>query len=183
MHYSIYEYRIEIIDHPDYKISSADNVLQFDLFYLDESDFHSSVYGIAIFRNDERLKSALIGASGGSTGIHDTAVVIENDRLLICCSNAIFCLSIPSLELLWRTVADTVTCFEIFKYEDDYIVHGELNISRLDENGNILWQQSGADIFTTVDGKDCFIMMQDFIFARDWENREYKFDYDGHVIE
>lgn len=154
------------------------------MHYLDESECKcSSKHGIVVFRDDERIKSAIIGASGGSTGIHDTAVIIENDRLLICCADSVFCLSIPSLELLWHTIADTATCFEIFKYEDAYIVHGELNISRLGRNGNIRWQQSGADIFTTVDGKDDFIMTQDFILARDWENREYKFDYNGHVIK
>jgi hypothetical protein len=60
-------------------------------------------------------------------------MIIEDKRLLICCSDSIFCLSIPDLTLLWRTRADEATCFEILKYQDSYIVHGELEILRLDK--------------------------------------------------
>lgn len=84
--------------------------------------------------------------------------------------------------MLWKTKADQATCFEIFKHKDDYIVHGELEISRLDKNGNIVWQQGGRDIFTTLDGKDDFAITDEYILATDWANRKYKFDFDGKII-
>jgi len=52
--------------------------------------------------------------------------------------------------LQWKTKADVATCFEIFKYRSDYIVHGEMAISRLSADGDIIWQQSGADIFVST---------------------------------
>ena len=81
--------------------------------------------------------------------------------------------------MLWKTKGDEATCFEIFKYQDSYIVHGEMEITRLDRNGNIQWQQSGADIFTTLDGQDNFKLTDDYIIATDWQNRIYKFGYGG----
>jgi len=110
---------------------------------------------------------------------HKNAVILEDKRFLICCSDSIFCLSIPDLTLLWRTRADEATCFEIFKYQDSYIVHGELEISRLDQDGKITWKQGGADIFVTSDGRSGFEMTDDYIIAKDFQNRTYKFDYSG----
>jgi len=44
------------------------------------------------------------------------------------------------------------------------------------------WQQSGADIFTTLEGKNNFIITDNYILATDWENRKYKFKFDGRLI-
>ena len=129
------------------------------------------------------MTSAVIGTTGGGTEIGKNSTIIEDDRFLICCSDSVFCLSIPDLALLWRRQADEATCFEIFKYQDSYIVHCELNISRLNKNGEVLWQQSGADIFTTLDGKNDFIITENYILATDWENRQYKFDFNGTELQ
>lgn len=83
----------------------------------------------------------------------------------------------------WKTEADDATCFEIFKYEDSYIVHGELAITRLNRNGEILWQQSGRDIFTTPNGKDDFTLKDNYVYATDWEGNRYVLDCrNGDVI-
>ena len=58
------------------------------------------------------------------------------------------------MNLKWNTQADEVTCFQIYVLQEDYIIHGELEISRIDKNGNIKWQYSGADIFVTSDGEE-----------------------------
>ncbi len=182
-HYTTDKYRIDIYTDQTFTEGSADNVNQYDFVYLDKSGYiFPSVFGIKVFQDDTLIKSAVIGSIGGGTGIHDTSTIIENDRLLICCSDTIFCLSIPDLTLLWRTQADQATCFEIYKYQDSYIIHGELEISRLDKYGKILWQQSGADIFTTLDGKDNFVITDNYILVTDWENRKYKFDFNGQSI-
>lgn len=182
-HYTTDKYRIDIYADQTFTEGSADNVEQYDFVYFDKSEYDfPSVVGIKIFQDDTLIKSAVIGSIGGGTAIHDTSTIIEKDRLLVCCSDTIFCLSIPDLTLLWRTQADQATCFEIYKYQDSYIIHGELEISRLDKDRKILWQQSGADIFTTLDGKDNFGITDNYILATDWEYRKYKFDFNGQSI-
>jgi len=152
-------------------------------FRYDADEYCSSYMQIGIYKGEEILKTVLLGSEGGGTGVHETSFIIEPDRVLICCSNSVFCLSIADLNLLWRTRADSATCFEIFNYEDGYIVHGELEISRLGRDGAILWQQSGADIFTTSEGgKNDFLITGNYILATDWHNRKYKFDFDGNII-
>ena len=157
--YTIENYQIEIYEDYTFTEDSADNVNQYDFVYGDKSECHfSSVFGIKIFQDYQFLKSAVIR------------------------SDTIFCLSIPDLNLLWHTKADTGTCFEIYKYQDSYIVHGELEISRLDRDGKILWQKIGSDIFTTLDGEDNFVLTDNYILATDWENNKYKFDYNGKSV-
>ena len=182
-HYTTEKYRIDIYADQAFTEDSADNVNKYDFVYFDKSEYYfPTVFGVKTFQNDTLIKSAVIGSIGGGAGIHETSTIIENDRLLVCCSNTIFCLSIPDLTLLWRTQADQTACFQIFKLQSDYLVHGELQISRLNKDGKIIWQFSGADIFTTSDGKENFIITDNYILATDWENRKYKIDFNGQLI-
>jgi hypothetical protein len=184
MNFEIGKYIIELEVDETYTRNSTDNVNDYSKVYFDESKYKfPTKIGLRLFENGNLYQSAIIGSIGGRTGIHENSQIIEEDRLLVCCSDSIFCISIPELELIWKTQADQATCFEIFKYRDSYIVHGELEISRLDYNGKILWQQSGADIFTTEEGIDDFEITELYIRVTDWENRTYKFDFDGKTID
>ena len=68
-------------------------------------------------------------------------------------------------------------------HKDSYIVHGELAISRINRNGNIMWRKSGADIFTTPEGIDTFIIAKDYILATDWGYKKHKINFDGEVLD
>ncbi len=179
--YKIGKYIIEIFTDETYEVDSAENINEYDFEYLEaDNKYNSTFIGIKLYENEELKKSILIGSEGGNTGINENSKIIEENRILICCADKIFCLSFPELNILWKTKADEMTCFEIFKKDNFYIVHGELEISKLDENGKILWQKGGADIFTTISGKNDFELKEKYIIATDWENRIYKFDYDGN---
>jgi len=168
----------------DYSHHSVDNINHYDFFYSSENAGYTTQIGIRTFKDDALLKSALISAGGGGTGIHKTSFICEEDRIVLCCSDSVFCLSIPQLNLLWSTKADFATCFQIFSLGTDYIVHGELEITRLGKDGNIIWQRGGADIFTTINfNEDNFSVGNGFILVTDWGNRKYIFDFDGNLIE
>lgn len=173
-------YEIDIDYHPTYKSGSADNLFKFDFEYLEKSA--STIFGIKILENEVCLKSAVISAEGGETGVHNSALVLEENRLILCCGNKIFCLSIPDLKLLWKTKVDDFTCFQIFAHQETYIVHGEINISRITHDGMILWQYSGEDIFMNMDdGIECELK-EDYIIASDFNNKVYKISYDGKCL-
>jgi outer membrane protein assembly factor BamB len=125
----------------------------------------------------------LIAGEGGVTGIHDTSMIIEEDKLLICCCDSVFCLNLPNLEINWQIKADWATCFQIFKLEETYLIHGELTISRIDKNGEILWQFGGRDIFVSGDGTGIFEIHSDHILVSDWTETVYKLDFDGKLID
>ena len=53
-------------------------------------------------------------------------------------------------------ISNYPTAFEIFKIENGFIIHGELEITRIDNDGKVIWQNGGADIFVSQNGNDDF---------------------------
>ncbi|GGK76334.1 hypothetical protein ACD591_06040 [Rufibacter glacialis] len=176
---------IEVFDDPIYKLDSADNNSNYAKHYLGSGarEFPTSKHGIRIYKEEEEISSCIIIGSGGATGIQEQSSIIENDNILICCCDTVFCLALPDLELKWKTQADQATCFGIYKIQDGFIVHGEIEISRLDNLGNIKWSFGGADIFVSIDGEESFKLEPDHIELTDFYNRKYKIDFEGNPIQ
>ncbi|MBE9577220.1 hypothetical protein [Flavobacterium proteolyticum] len=173
---------ISIFSDSAYSLDSTDNLNNYDKKYFDESDYiFPSIYTIKVAKNGEEF-SAVIGSEGGATAASNTSVIVDNNKLFMCCGDSVYCLSLPELNLNWKTKADMITCFELFKIDNFFIVHGELQISRLSLEGVIEWQQSGKDIFVTPNGKNDFEIKNGIIIAKDCDNDEYKFDFEGNVI-
>jgi hypothetical protein len=112
----------------------------------------------------------------GQTAIHSRSSVLDGNSFLICCADSIFCLTLPDLNLDWITKADHATCFGIYKYQESYIVHGELEITRLDKRGRKIWQFSGSDIFTTATGQGDFKLNGNIIEVINWNSIKFTID-------
>lgn len=178
------DFQIKLFDENDYKIYSEDNWFSYDKILLNEDAYRpTSLVGIQLACDKVILKSSLIGATGGRTGVHEQSFTVNGSLFSICCSDSIFCFDLTSLSLNWVTKADDATCFGIYNYRDDFIVHGEMQITRLSNHGEILWQQIGRDIFTTVEGENVFTINEENILVKDWENNDYKIDFDGRLID
>jgi hypothetical protein len=143
-------YTIEVFDdRTGYDPRSADNVSSYDRAYP-LSDYISSTHGIRVMTETRQIASAVLCAGGGASGVHECSALIHENSLLIAVGPFVVRLSIPSLDLLWSVETDDATCFGVHRISDssDFISHGELSISRVTEDGQVLWSQSGADIFT-----------------------------------
>jgi len=159
---------------------SSDNINPYQLVYLEDSDYRQEQIAIRVNDNNVIINTAIISAGLG--GIWPNVAIAEKDRIVFCCGKNITCLSIPELKLLWQTKSNDSVCFCIYPYQNSYIIHGEMNISRIDENGNLIWQQSGGDIFVNLQTGNNFLLTEDCIFAIDFNNNHYKFAYDGKII-
>ncbi len=172
-------YMIGLTNDTQYDPNSSDNLIAYKKSYnsqVFEEYRYSSRHGIFVFSGSEVENLACVCAWGGATSIHPTCAVVEGQHILLCCGDSIFNLTIPELDLSWSAKVDLATCFEIFRHSDGYIVHGELEISKLKEDGSIAWQFSGSDIFTTLTGKNDFVLNGDIIHAIDWNGLEYTLD-------
>lgn len=137
---------------------------------------------ICIFEEDKELKSLFIEEKMPSIITADL-VLIDEDKLLVGCSNILYCFHLPSLDLLWKTQTDEVVNFKIYKINGGYLTHGELNITKISPNGEKLWEFSGADIWVSVDeGEEVVIFEKDYILLRDFTGDKYKIDYNGNPI-
>lgn len=179
------DFTIELFDDSSYVVNSIDSPTQYDVVYngdnYDGQDFPAK-HAIKVFKGRQHIKSAILLGAGGATGISSDAAFVDNENLIIRCSNQVFSLTLPELSKNWQVKADWVTCFSIHKYQDTYIVHGEMSISRIDRMGKILWSHGGADIFVCLYEGSPFEMHEDFISMTDFNGSKYKIDYDGNSI-
>ena len=80
--------------------------------------------------------------------------------------------------------ADMATCFGIYKADNGLFTHGEISVTRLGTDGQIVWQTGLRDIIVTIDSdKDSFIMHEDYIELEDFNRNNYKLDFNGKFIE
>lgn len=175
---------IKFFDEADYRFDSMDNIKTYNKTFIsgDKSALTSQI-GIEVFEDDELKSSCIIGSEGGGTGITGNTTLISYGGLVICCSNTVFKLTLPDLNLEWKTISDSATCFGIHYLDNDYVVHGELEITRLDKDGKIVWQKGGRDIWTTAEGINDFTVYDDYIIATTWTYNRYKYDFDGKLLE
>ena len=181
------DYRICIFDETDCIRNPANSELEYSYIHINKVDkgcLNVTKHGINVLKDDRIVGSALVISSGGATCVHPGSAIIDNNSVLICCADSIFCLGLPHLNLLWQTKADLATCFGIYRYQDLYVVHGELEISCLTRNGKIRWSVGGKDIFVTLTGEDDFKIIEGFIYVKDWNNRVYRIDVStGKILE
>lgn len=181
------DYSIDIFDDPTYSINSTDNTSQYDKIYYygstNEDRFYpTSKHGIRIKRTDSDFTSALICEIGVATGINKNSFLVADDNLLICCCDKIYSLKLPDLSFNWRKRLDHETCIGIYPFDIDFIIHGELKITRIDKDGNERWTFGARDIFVTPDGKNSFAIQGDKILLMDWEGYNYILDKNGVEI-
>ena len=174
---------IEVFDDSAYSPGSRDNPRHYNREYqLDDRLYKpSSIHAVRVLSDDSEVATCILLASGGATSIHDHSGVIHDDSLILAVGPFIVSLSLPTLELNWKTQSDYATCFGVYHSEKHhcYISHGELEVARVSYTGKIDWVQSGADIFTNG-----FIVTDDSIKAIDFRNDAYEWNIeDGRLVK
>lgn len=142
----------------------------------------SSKHGIRITENGIEKCSALLLESGGTNGISANSFLIKSDRIFICCSDQIYSLNLADLSANWRNSYDCATCFGIYEFKNDFLIHGETQVSRINENGEIIWIFSARDIFVNPDGKTEFKIVENGIELIDWQGYKYELNADGKIL-
>jgi hypothetical protein len=178
------DYAIEMTDDPSYSFGSPDNPRTYAHEYPLESDYRpSSTHGLACIRDGETRGSAVLGASGGGTRVHERSCVLLDDRCIVAVGDRVVALAFPDLTLLWETKADSATCFGLHLTADEkhVVVHGELEISKLTVDGHKEWAFAGRDIFTG----EC-VVAERAVLVTDFNGEQYSIDLQrgsGSIVE
>ncbi|KRD59257.1 hypothetical protein ASE40_13850 [Flavobacterium sp. Root935] len=181
-------FEIEVFDDQNYTLNSPENSFHYQKVYFEgkyqEKNFYStSKHAIVIKKNEAEISSAIICATGGATGIYENSFIIEDKKIWIRVCNTLYCLQIPSLEIVWHKEFDFATNFGIYKLEKDFIIYGEVEIFRITKEGEIVWRFGGRDIWVNLEGKNPFNIESDKIRLIDFESNEYVLDFNGKQIE
>lgn len=166
---------VTLIDEAAYTLGSADNVRRYPKEIV-AGKVGWSFHGIKL---GDELRAVVTG-DGAPTEVHAHSAVVWHDQLVVAVGNHCVCLSLPDLGELWSREVDMATCFGVHLSPDGeaLISHGELSISRLSREGQVLWDRGGRDIFTGDFG-----LAPDHISVEDFNGDRYQFSYDGKLIE
>jgi hypothetical protein len=177
------DFVIELIDDKYHTLNSVDNINTYTkTCSRDTTSRINSQHGIKVSENNIEISSALVCSDGLSTTVHSTSYFIKNDIIFLCCGKHLYALDIPTLQIKWFKELDPATCFEIYPFEDDFIIHGEITISRITALGEIKWEFSARDIFVNLNGHKEFEIINGQIKIIDFENYEYILDGNGKII-
>ncbi|TFF35974.1 hypothetical protein [Mucilaginibacter psychrotolerans] len=180
------DFDIEVVDDDNFDPTSVDNYHKYNyVFSVDEGNdryrYHSK-HGVRVSQYGEEIASAVVLGGKGRTLVSENAFIIDNDLILICCSNLVYALHLPLLSLSWQKELDFATCFGIYKFRNDFLVHGELEISRVSADGIIKWQFGARDIFVGRERRKGFEIIGNTIRLVDFEGYEYVLDENGKII-
>jgi hypothetical protein len=163
---------LELVNEATFTPRSTDNVRSYNREYVLDVRGGSSRHGIVCRSMERVLGSAIVIAGGGCSGVHPRSMIARRRRCYIAVGDHVLCLKIPDFELIWKTKADPATVFGLYSLpnEDGLVVHGELEVSRLTMNGDLVWSKSGADIFSGA-----FTLTETHAEVEDFGNRRYRF--------
>ncbi|MFC4309373.1 hypothetical protein ACFPN2_09800 [Steroidobacter flavus] len=168
---------VEIINEPAHTFCSADNVRSYPVEHnltVDSRPF--SIHGLIL--NGAPL--AVFGRGGGPSSVHQHSGVYVDSSLYLAVGDCVVCVELKPFRFQWMLETDSATCFGIHfdTHHQALISHGELEISRFSNDGRLLWNASGADIFTGE-----FSLHPQYVQAIDWNDRVYRFRYeDGGLV-
>ena len=163
---------IELIDESTYSFGSTDNARSYPFAKnLAPQVRSSSVHGLLL--NGEPL--AVFANGGGASAVHEHSGVYVNGSLYIAVGDSVVCLNPSPFQYKWSLQVDSATCFGVY-YQGHHhalISHGELEIARISEDGQLLWSASGADVFS-----EGFSLLPHFIEVVDFNGQTYRFQYE-----
>ena len=171
---------VELTNDTLFDPTSADNVVNYKKVYgYLPNTWASAAHAIKVRLQDIEIASAIVFGYGGATTVHERSFIITADIFLLNCGDSVYSLNLPDLGINWHKKMDLATCLEIYQFKDDFIMHGELDITRFDKNGLVKWVFSGNDIFVSPDSKNDFTIKGENIIAKDFCDNVYVLNGDG----
>ncbi len=177
MYLSNKNFTAEISFDDTYTVNSADNVTKYDKV-LDPMGI-KEYYKFLRIAIKHKGETRLIGLICRFL-TYESCAVLRDDDLVILSEDYLLSLDLKKCEIAAVQKLDIFeSTFGIYPYKEDFIIHGELDISRVDKDFKLLWQVDGEDIFVTLDSTLPFEMNDNGITARDFLGNVYSIGYDG----
>lgn len=179
---------ITISEDKSYRINEGYNKSKYDFEYYSGDCLHNYESGfyeqcsIKISEDNNFIRSVILHSFGGNTFKEKDFFIVENDNIIILIGNSLFCLELSTLKKVWTVECDESLCFGVYGFDDGYITHGEVVISKINKEGRLEWKFYGRDIFVTPEDKENFFVSKNIISVTDWVNNVYLIDVNGKEI-
>ncbi len=166
------------VDVPDHWLPRVEHRYKYSALYVlgDAEDMdisYSPQCGVILSGTEGECATCIIRSSGYSLYLATQSVVASQEHLVLAIGDRICCLAIPTLALQWSTKVDTSCCFAVYASPDHkgFISHGELEITKVDVSGKVVWSVSGGDVFSGE-----FAILADHVAATDWNSYKYRIE-------
>ena len=168
---------IKEIQYGDLKAGSYHQILNPSNYMNDEL---TKVFSILIDLYDHDILLATIGSH--LSDIKECAV-LDGHSLIIMMNEQFFKINVLDGTLIdYKALGVFGSNFALFKIDNGYVVHGEIDILFLSENFEKTASFSGRDIFVSISGKKAFTLTKDTVQLFDFEDNYYEIDFDGKII-
>ncbi len=149
-----------------------------------------SILKLNILDNSGELRTCFINGIDGGSYLHKSneeensqSIKIDGDDLILSLGFTFLSIDLSKLILNWKIRPDIAEIFEFYDFQNDYLLRGEMQIHRIDKQGNIKWSYSGRDIWVNMDGKPEVQIEDNAIRLLDFESNEYLIDFNGKTLE
>ena len=175
--------KITIKQDSTYTIGSVDNK-PYDIimnpFRYTRNDYTKTM---EIVIQNEILEETRIALIGSLYGHESNCAVLKDRELVVLIDKDIFIINIDEYKLVkYKKIDCFGNNFAIYLVNNGYIIHGEIEVLKLDYEFDKIWKFTGADIFVTQDNKLPFLIDGDRIKIYDWNGTYYEIDLDGKLI-
>lgn len=99
-----HDYAVQLYNEYSYYQFSADNAIHYHKrhFGAGSQEVPTSWIGVKMVKDDREIDNCIILATGGATTVHRSSTLIDNDKLVCCCGDSVFCLQLPGLGYFGR---------------------------------------------------------------------------------
>ena len=109
--------------------------------------------------------------------------ILEGDILTVLQNDYISQIDLVTVQVVAGYKVDVFgTTFAIYRMPDGYLIYGEIEIIKLDNNFKLVWKFSSRDIFVSTSDKNAFELTEQSIKLYDFEDNFYELDFDGNII-
>lgn len=162
-----------------YSLNSSDNIIEYDIVhnlleYVDKDNYYKVLSISIAFIDNKSIKIALIGDKNS----YPVDCALLEDNILSVLQNKIITqidinngniINVIELNNNWINNA-------IYKYKDNYIICGEIEITMLNHNFEEIWRFDSEDIIEDIEINEEYIKLYCF------EGNIYKLDFNGNKI-
>ena len=174
-----YSVRITIAD--TYTVESADN-RSYDYILNPNKLGRNNMYRTLCI-SVTGTKNAEIALVGDYYTSDIDCAILEDNILTVLQNDYISQIDLETVQIIAGYELDVLgTTFSIYRISDGYLIYGEIEIIKFDNEFNVAWKFSGRDIFVSITDKNAFELTDRSIKLYDFEDNFYEIDFNGNLI-
>lgn len=129
------------------------------------------------------IKNAEIALVGDYYTSDIDCAILEDNILTILQNDYISQIDLETVQIIAGYELDVLgATFSIYRMSDGYLIYGEIEIIKFDNEFNVAWKFSGRDIFVSITDKNAFELTDRSIKPYDFEDNFYEIDFNGDLI-